>query len=255
MCSDIQVDQVKSLTRQKKKELLEVSTQMASEALRVLGLAYVTFDKSEIDKIKFDIQRGKAQLVFIGLAGMIDPPRAEAKSAIALCKNAGIKVVMATGDHKITAVAIAKEIGILEKEAEALSGADLDGLSDEELDAIINEATVFARVSPTHKYRIVESLRRKGHIVAMTGDGVNDAPALKTAEIGVAMGVHPPKTNMISIVRNTIVITVWIVPVCFAPRRLTRAKIMTTTAATKGMLICGKMYEITYANPIAEIAA
>ncbi len=120
---------------------------------------------------------------------MIDPPRPEARSAVQLCKRAGIKVIMATGDHKLTWEAIAREIGILDENSKVLAGSDLDGLSDSELDHVINDAAVFARVSPSHKFRIVESLRRKGHIVAMTGDGVNDAPALKAAEIGVSMGI------------------------------------------------------------------
>ncbi|MCX8153330.1 MAG: HAD-IC family P-type ATPase [Candidatus Bathyarchaeota archaeon] len=189
-CAEIlEEGKTKKLTPQKKAEILEVSTRMASEALRVLAIAYEAIDAEELEKSKSDIQLGRAKLVFVGLAGMLDPPRPEAKSAVQLCKKAGIKVIMATGDHKLTAEAIAKEIGILEANGRVLTGLDLDGMSDAELDAVINETAVFARVSPTHKYRIVESLRRKGHIVAMTGDGVNDAPALKAAEIGVAMGI------------------------------------------------------------------
>ncbi|MCW4044408.1 MAG: HAD-IC family P-type ATPase, partial [Candidatus Bathyarchaeota archaeon] len=189
-CSDILEDgKTKQLTQQKKEEILKVSTKMASEALRVLAIAYEPIEATELENVKNGIQRGRAKLVFIGLTGMIDPPRPEAKSAVQLCKKAGIKVVMATGDHKLTAEAIAREIGILSEGSKVLAGSDLDGMSDDELDAIINDAAVFARVSPTHKYRVVESLRRKGHIVAMTGDGVNDAPALKAAEIGVSMGI------------------------------------------------------------------
>ena len=189
-CSQILEDgKTKRLTPQKKEEILKVNTQMASEALRVLAIAYEPIEVKELEDVKSGIQRGRAKLVFVGLAGMIDPPRPEAKSAVQLCKKAGIKVIMATGDHKLTAEAIAKEIGIMENNSRVLTGTDLDGMSDEELDAVINDAAVFARVSPTHKYRIVESLRRKGHIVAMTGDGVNDAPALKAAEIGVSMGI------------------------------------------------------------------
>lgn len=189
-CVEILEDgKTKRLTQQRKEEILAVSTQMASEALRVLAIAYASIDAAELEDVKTAIQRGRAKLVFIGLAGMLDPPRPEAKSAVQLCKKAGIKVIMATGDHKLTAEAIAKEIGILEAGRKILTGTDLDGMSDDELDAVINETAVFARVSPAHKYRVVESLRRKGHIVAMTGDGVNDAPALKAAEIGVAMGI------------------------------------------------------------------
>ncbi len=190
MCSGILEDgKTKRLTQPNKEEILNASTQMASEALRVLAIAYEPIETKELENVKLDIQRGRTKLVFVGLAGMIDPPRSEAKSAVQLCKKAGIKVIMATGDHKLTAEAIAKEIGLIETNSKGLTGADLDGLSDAELDAVINDTAVFARVSPTHKYRIVESLKRKGHVVAMTGDGVNDAPALKVADIGVAMGI------------------------------------------------------------------
>lgn len=189
-CAEILEDgKTKRLTPQKKEEILKANTHMASEALRVLAIAYETIEAKALEDTKSDIQRGRAKLVFVGLAGMIDPPRPEAKSAVQLCKKAGIKVIMATGDHKLTAEAIAKEIGIMEANSKVLTGADLDGMSDDELDTVINDTAVFARVSPAHKYRVVESLRRKGHIVAMTGDGVNDAPALKAAEIGVSMGI------------------------------------------------------------------
>jgi Ca2+-transporting ATPase len=190
ICSEIlENGEEKKLTQRKKEEILKGGTQMASEALRVLAFAYQTIEKKTPDDFKEKIHYKSADLVFVGLAGMIDPPRPEAKSAVQLCKRAGIKVVMATGDHKLTAEAIAKEIGILEPSSKVLTGVDLDGMNDDELGAVIEETSVFARVSPTHKFRIVESLRRKGHIVAMTGDGVNDAPALKAAEIGVSMGI------------------------------------------------------------------
>ncbi|MBP2659032.1 MAG: calcium-transporting P-type ATPase, PMR1-type, partial [Firmicutes bacterium] len=128
-------------------------------------------------------------LVFVGLIGMIDPPRQEVKPAIALCRQAGIKTVMITGDHRNTAVAIAKELQIFKEDKnQALTGTELDELDDTELTNIINRVTVYARVSPAHKLRIVKALKRQGHIVAMTGDGVNDAPAIKEADIGIAMG-------------------------------------------------------------------
>lgn len=190
MCSEILEDgKPKRLTQQKKEEIFKASTQMAAEALRVLAIAYKTAEKKELEKIKIDIEHKRAKIVFVGLAGMIDPPRPEAKAAIQLCRKAGIKVIMATGDHKITAEAIAKEIDLIRADTKGLTGTDLDHLSDDELDTVINDTAVFARVSPTHKYRIVESLKRKGHVVTMTGDGVNDAPALKVADIGVAMGI------------------------------------------------------------------
>ncbi len=172
-----------------KEKILEVNKQMASEALRVLAVAYQSIEPEKIENTKLKIQNKSAKLVFLGLMGMIDPPRPEAKKAVQLCKRAGIKVVMATGDQKLTAQAIAKELGILEKDEKVLTGTELDTLSDEELDKIIDVTAVFSRVSPSHKHRIVEALKRNGHIVAMTGDGVNDAPALKAAEIGVAMGI------------------------------------------------------------------
>ena len=190
MCSDIQMnDQIRKLSAKEKEKLLRISAEMASEALRVLAAAYQTIEIDNLDVFKENIKRKLVKLVFVGLIGMIDPPRPEAKHAVQLCKRAGIKVVMATGDHKLTAEAIAREIGILEPNSKVLTGVELENMSDDELNAVIEQISVFARVSPAHKYRIVESLRRKGHIVAMTGDGVNDAPALKAAEIGVAMGI------------------------------------------------------------------
>jgi len=190
MCSDILVDgKIKKLSPKEREELLKVSTEMASEALRVLAMAYKIIEPDNLEVFKENIRHKRAKLVFVGITGMIDPPRPEARQSVQLCKRAGIKVVMATGDHKLTAEAIAREIGILEPGLKILTGAELDNMNDDDLDAVIEQTSVFARVSPSHKYRIVESLRRKGHIVAMTGDGVNDAPALKAAEIGVAMGI------------------------------------------------------------------
>jgi P-type Ca2+ transporter type 2C len=173
-----------------RQEVLDTSTAMAGEALRVLGAAYQEIEPGQVEQVKAEIQDGKGSLVFLGLYGMMDPARPEVEGAVEQCKRAGIRVVMATGDHKITAEAIARQIGILEHEGQkVLSGLELDRLSDEEMDQLIEEARVFARVSPGHKQRIVAALQRQGHVVAMTGDGVNDAPALKAAEIGVAMGI------------------------------------------------------------------
>jgi Ca2+-transporting ATPase len=128
-------------------------------------------------------------MVFVGLVGMMDPPRPEVTDAVARCKRAGIRVVMATGDHKVTGEAIARQVGILAGTERVLTGPDLRHMSNAELDAVIDEVAVFARVAPEHKHRIVESLQRQGHVVAMTGDGINDAPALQAAQIGVAMGI------------------------------------------------------------------
>ena len=125
---------------------------------------------------------------FAGLVGMIDPPRLEVKDAIASCEEAGIKTVMITGDHKLTAVAIARELGVL-KQGQVLSGEDLDNLSEDQFNKTVEDVDVYARVSPAHKLRVVTALMKKGHVVAVTGDGVNDAPALKKADIGVAMGI------------------------------------------------------------------
>jgi Ca2+-transporting ATPase len=187
-CQEIVSDgSIINLTDLEKEHILSVSTQMASEALRILAMASTSIMESELASFKRDFKQAQ-NLRFIGLAGMIDPPRQEAKAAVALCKRAGIRVVMATGDHKLTAEAIASEIGI-NGTSDALTGIDVDEMSDEQLDKATVKTSVFARVSPVHKYRIVESLRRQGNIVAMTGDGVNDAPALKAAEIGIAMGI------------------------------------------------------------------
>lgn len=185
-CSMIYEDgREKRLTAEKKRRILKINEEFAENALRVLGLAYRRVPKSES---RFT-EKVENNLTFVGLMGMIDPPREEAKEATQLCKRAGIKPVMITGDHKLTAVAVAREIGILEEKGLVLTGEDLDKLSDEEFERIVEDVVVYARVSPEHKLRIVRALKKKGHIVAMTGDGVNDAPALKNADIGVAMGI------------------------------------------------------------------
>ncbi len=159
---------------------------MAKEALRVLAMAYKELDHEPTDDEMKTIEN---DLIYVGMVGMIDPPREEVKVAVEKCKTAGIKTVMITGDHKITAVAIAKALGILENEEEAITGQDLEEMSDEDLTKNIRKYSVYARVSPEHKVRIVKAWQANGEIVAMTGDGVNDAPALKTADIGCAMGI------------------------------------------------------------------
>ena len=177
------------LTDELKEKILKQNTRMAKNAMRVLAVAFCDEAKDNLEEIKEDIHLGKHCMAFAGLIGMIDPPREEAKEAIKVCKQAGIRVIMATGDHPVTAKAIAKDLDMLDKGSKVLIGADLEGMTDEELDDVVEETVVFARVSPEHKYRLVESLKRHGHVVAMTGDGVNDAPALKTAQVGVAMGI------------------------------------------------------------------
>ena len=169
-----------------KPEIWKRNQEMASDALRVLAFGYKELDHMPSKEEMKTIESG---LIFVGMVGMIDPPREEARVAVEKCKNAGIKTVMITGDHKITAIAIAKALGILEDEKEALTGSELEQMSDEELTNNIRNYSVYARVSPEHKVRIVKAWKAQGEIVAMTGDGVNDAPALKTADIGCAMGM------------------------------------------------------------------
>ncbi|MFQ6085342.1 MAG: cation-translocating P-type ATPase [Candidatus Bathyarchaeia archaeon] len=177
---------VKELTDEEREEILKLNESFASEALRVLGMAYKELPEDLEDFTEENVETG---LTFLGLQGMIDPPREEAIAAVKRCKSAGIKNVMITGDHKLTAMAIAKELGMMAEKSRALTGAELDELSEEEYDKIVEDVTVYARVSPMHKLKIVTALKKKGEIVAMTGDGVNDAPALKKADIGVAMGI------------------------------------------------------------------
>jgi Ca2+-transporting ATPase len=158
---------------------------LAGQALRVLALAGRVIPAEAFDP-GGDLQAWVRDLTLHGLVGIIDPPRGEAKEAIATCRAAGIQVKMITGDHRVTAAAIARELGL---HGEAHEGRELDGLTQAEIAALVEKSAVFARVAPEHKLRIVEALQAQGHVVAMTGDGVNDAPALKTADIGVAMGI------------------------------------------------------------------
>ncbi|MCX7711732.1 MAG: calcium-translocating P-type ATPase, SERCA-type [Clostridia bacterium] len=165
-------------------EILKMNDHLAKDALRVIGVAYKRlgsrlYSKKEVEK----------DLVFVGLTGMIDPPRKEAIEAVQKCRMAGIKPVMITGDHKITATAIAKELNIFTKGDMVLTGTDLEKMDEQKLQAVAGDVSVYARVSPKHKLMIVKALKKLGHIVAMTGDGVNDAPAIKEADIGVSMGV------------------------------------------------------------------
>ena len=170
----------------RRRVILEANERMAKKALRVLGVAYRECPAEGVDTLGEDeIER---DLVFIGLIGMIDPPRAEARDAVKRCDEAGIKTIMITGDHRITAEAVAKELNIL-KEGTVLTGTELDAMDEAEYRKIVNNVNVYARVSPEHKIKIVRALRAQGNIVAMSGDGVNDAPALKQSDIGVSMGI------------------------------------------------------------------
>ena len=162
----------------------QINDEMSSSALRVIAVAY-----KEIDELPKDLSTLEQELIFMGLVGMIDPPRPECAEAVRTCLRAGIKPVMITGDHVVTASAIAKALGILQPGQKAITGAQLDAMTDEELDAQVEQISVYARVSPENKIRIVKAWQRKDQIVAMTGDGVNDAPALKAADIGCAMGI------------------------------------------------------------------
>lgn len=164
----------------------QMTESMSRDALRVLAIAYKEIDALPEQITSEELENG---LHFMGLVGMIDPPRPEARQAVALCRRAGIKPVMITGDHVVTASAIAKELGILLDTDKAITGAELDAMSDEELDKQVENIAVYARVSPENKIRIVKAWQRKGQVVSMTGDGVNDAPALKAADIGCAMGI------------------------------------------------------------------
>ncbi len=164
----------------------EVCDEMSSSALRVLAVGYKIIDSLKEGYTSNDLENG---LTFMGLVGMIDPPRPEAKEAVRVCREAGIKPVMITGDHVVTASAIAKELGILQEGDRAITGAELDNMTEEQLDSAVESISVYARVSPENKIRIVKAWQKKGQVVSMTGDGVNDAPALKAADIGCAMGI------------------------------------------------------------------
>ena len=177
-------DGVIPLEKADTEDIMQASTSMAKEAMRVMATAYVELP-TELEDLKDEDIRGN--LVFVGLAGMADPPREEAKEAVRLCKQAGIKVIMITGDYKVTAESVAHQLDL--PSGKAITGGELQRLGDEELSQQIEDISVFARIEPLHKLRIVNALKSRGHVVAMTGDGVNDAPALKAANIGIAMGI------------------------------------------------------------------
>ncbi len=167
-----------------KRVVLSANEKMATSALRVIAIAYKKIDRMSMDNTSIE-----NSLIFLGMAGMMDPPRSEAEKAIERCILSGIRPVMITGDHKLTAAAIGKELGILSSQSQIITGTELDSLSDKELEKASRRIFVYARVSPRHKLRIVKALKSIGHVVAMTGDGVNDAPAVKESNIGIAMGI------------------------------------------------------------------
>ena len=180
----------RKLGENERNDILQANEEMANQALRVLGIGYkelTEIQEEDLSKKGVDetVENG---LVFIGLVGMMDPPREEVKEAVRKCHGAGIKTVMITGDHKLTAVAVAKELGMIQG-GEALTGDELGRMDDAQFESVVENVSVYARVLPEHKLRIVKALKKRGHVVAMTGDGVNDAPALKQSDIGVAMGI------------------------------------------------------------------
>lgn len=180
--------QEERLTQEIREQILKVTENFASQALRNLGFAY----KKIADNIEQFNEEMEEDFVFVGVIGMIDPARPEVKNAIEICRDAGIRVIMITGDHKLTAVAVAKQLNLLKEqnlEGQVITGLELEQMSDSELDQIVENISIYARVAPEHKTRIVRAWKTKGEIVAMTGDGVNDAPALKMSDIGVAMGI------------------------------------------------------------------
>ncbi|MFC5532335.1 calcium-translocating P-type ATPase, SERCA-type [Cohnella yongneupensis] len=179
-------DHVVPFTGTLKIKVMQANEAMARDSLRVLGLAFreiKSYDSCDND------EQAENGLIFVGLTGMMDPPRKEVKEAITKCRHAGIKTVMITGDHGVTAEAIAKTLGIIGRNGRVVTGTELSTMDDAELERIADDVNVYARVSPEHKLRIVQALQRRGHVVAMTGDGVNDAPAVKAADIGIAMGI------------------------------------------------------------------
>ncbi|PZV17457.1 MAG: magnesium-transporting ATPase [Pseudanabaena sp.] len=186
-CTHIQIgDQIHEIADHQRQQILDQNNELASRGLRLLGFAYRTFHDLPEDVIT---TRDESNLVWVGLVGMLDAPRPEVREAVKLCREAGIRPVMITGDHQLTAKAIAVDLGIANTSDRVLTGRELEVMSSEVLDSEVDQVNVYARVSPEHKLRIVKALQRQHHFVAMTGDGVNDAPALKQADIGIAMGI------------------------------------------------------------------
>jgi Ca2+-transporting ATPase len=193
-CTQIYLDgEIKALIPEHEQEISEQVKELADQSLRVMAFSFRPFDENlspeQVSSGEIPPEKIEENMVFSGLTGMRDPPREEVRAAIKTCEDAGIKTVMITGDHRITAAAIAREIGILKEKDLTLTGSELDGLEEREFDDNVERVSVYARVYPAHKLRVVEALKKKGYIVAMTGDGVNDAPALKAADMGIAMGI------------------------------------------------------------------
>ena len=188
LCTHIyENNQVRPLSEKEREAIVQINAGLAEDALRVLAFAYKSIEDEIPD---WSPERVECNLIFVGLIGMIDPPRKEVKDAMKICKVAGIRPIMITGDHKLTARAVALKVGMIEHEGEVLSGADLDNLSEDEFNDAVLRCNVFARVAPEHKLRIVNALKAANEVVAMTGDGVNDAPAVKTADVGISMGIR-----------------------------------------------------------------
>jgi len=185
LCDKILLNgQIRPLTNHLKDLIRKQNSQMANQALRVLAMAYRTLSPGAI----LEPDNVEKELIFVALAGMIDPPRLQAKKAIQVCEKAGIKTVMITGDHHLTAMAVARELGMVGQNTRVVTGTEMEAMPDKEFEDIVDDVAVYARVSPKHKLRIVRALKGQGHVVAMTGDGVNDAPAVKEADIGISMG-------------------------------------------------------------------
>ena len=186
LCTHILTSEgVRPITESDKRNIAKLCLSMSEKALRVLGFAMRT-----ITELPTDDENLEFNMTFIGATGMIDPPRKEVAESVSICRQAGIRTIMITGDHKVTALAIAKELDIYREGNTVISGDELDVMTDDELDTAVKTTTVFARVSPADKLRIIQSLKRTGEVAAMTGDGVNDSPALKAADIGIAMGIN-----------------------------------------------------------------
>lgn len=186
-CSSILLDgEILALTEEHAYQIIEGNKAMAGKALRVLAVAIKDVEELPPSITSESIESG---MVFVGLVGMIDPPRTEVQEAIRVCSEAGIRPIMITGDHKDTAAAIAKELGMIDNEDEVITGSELNRIKEKEFEKLVSKYSVYARVSPEHKVRIVNAWKKKGRVVAMTGDGVNDAPALKAADIGIGMGI------------------------------------------------------------------